>query len=57
MQIMIKFTNDTARSIEYNLQRKYHSKAKLPALAKLAILTASAEQAKVDLLNLRIKGR
>ena len=56
MKVIISFRDTTARSIEYNLQRKYLSKAKLPILAKLAILTASAEQAKIDLLNSQIRG-
>ena len=55
MEITLKFQNTVARSIEYNLRRKYHSKAKLPALAKLAILTESASQAKIDLLKAKIR--
>ena len=56
MKLIIKFRDSDARGIEYSLQRKYHSRAKLPALAKLAILTASAEQAKIDLLASKIRG-
>lgn len=55
MILTIKFRDATARSIEYNLRRKYHSKANLPALAKLAILKESAEQANLDSLRAKIK--
>ena len=49
MQITIKFTNESARRIEYFLQLRYKSKAKLEKLAKLAILTEAANEAKKDL--------
>lgn len=49
MEIIIKFTNETARRNEYYLRRRYNSKAKLDKLAKLAILTEVANEAKKDL--------
>lgn len=52
MIITLAFTNDHARRIEYALRRKYHSKANLTKLAKLAILTEAATQAKEDLKKL-----
>ena len=48
MQIIIKFTNGAARRTEYFLQRRYKSKAKLGKLAKVAILTEAANEAKKD---------
>ena len=49
MQITIKFTNESARQTEYYLRKRYKSKAKLTALAKLAILTEAANEAKKEL--------
>lgn len=48
MQITIKFTNTTALTTEYLLRRRYKSKASLEKLAKLAILTEAANEAKKD---------
>ncbi len=53
MQIIIKFTNESARHTEYFLQRRYKSKAKLNKLAKVAILTEAASEAKKT-LKLRV---
>jgi len=53
MEITIKFTDSHARRIKYTLGRKYHSKASLSKLAKLAILTEAASQAKKDLEELK----
>lgn len=52
MQITIKFTDEVARSTEYFLQQRYKSKAKLQALAKVAILREAAEAAKKELEEL-----
>jgi len=49
MQITIKFTDDTARSTEYYLRKRYKSKANLEKLAKVAILNEAANQAKIEL--------
>lgn len=49
MQIIIKFTNETARRTEYFLQRRYKSKAKLEKLARVAILTEAAQEAQKDI--------
>ena len=49
MEITIKFTNTTARSTEYFLQRRYNSKAKLSKLAKVAILREAAQEAQKDI--------
>ena len=49
MKIEIKFTNGSARRTEYYLRRRYHSKAKLEKLAKLAILTEASLEAKKEL--------
>lgn len=54
MEITLKFTNAHARQIEYTLRQKYHSKASLAKLAKLAILTEVAIQAKEDLKQLEV---
>jgi hypothetical protein len=51
MQITIKFTSDTASSTEYYLRKRYKSKAKLEILAKIAILTEAANEAKKELEN------
>ncbi len=53
MEITLKFTNAHAHQIEYTLRQKYHSKAKLSKLAKLAILTEVATQAKKDLEEIK----
>jgi hypothetical protein len=55
MQITIKFTSTSARSAEYFLQRRYKSKAKLDRLAKIAILTEVAQEAKKDLEEIYAK--
>jgi len=52
MKIEIKFTDSVARQTEYLLQKKYHSKARLQVLAKIAILTEAANQAKTELVKL-----
>jgi len=49
MQIVIKFTNESARRTEYYLRRRYKSKANLDKLAKVAILTEAANEAKKEL--------
>ncbi len=49
MEITIKFTNKTAKYSEYFLRRRYNSRAKLGALAKLAILTEVANEARKDI--------
>ena len=49
MQITIKFTNTSARRTEYYLRRRYKSKASLEKLAKVAILTEAANEAKIEL--------
>ena len=49
MEITIKFTTESARRTEYYLRKRYKSKAKLPKLAKLAILTEAANEAKLEL--------
>jgi len=46
MEIVIKFTNEAARRTQYYLRRRYKSKASLAKLAKLAILTEAANEAK-----------
>ncbi len=48
MQIVIKFTDESARRTEYFLRKRYNSKAKLEKLAKLAILTEAANEAKKE---------
>ncbi len=49
MEITIKFTNEAARRTEYFLRRRYKSKARLDKLAKVAILTEAANEAKRDI--------
>ena len=49
MEITIKFTNQAAKRTEYFLRRRYKSKANLTKLAKLAILTEAANEAKKDI--------
>ena len=49
MEIVLRFTSETARDTEYYLRRRYKSKAKLQKLAKLAILTEAANEAKKDI--------
>lgn len=49
MKIIIKFTPEAARRTEYYLQKRYKSKAKLEELAKLAILTEAANEARIEL--------
>jgi len=49
MEITIKFTDEIARSTEYYLRRRYHSKSSLVKLAKVAILDVAAEEAKEEL--------
>lgn len=48
MEIVIKFTTTSARRTEYYLQKRYKSKARLPKLAKLAILTEAANEAEKE---------
>ncbi len=49
MEITIKFTNEVASNTEYLLRKRYNSKAKLAKLAKVAILTEAANEAKKEL--------
>ena len=49
MEIVIKFTDASAKRTEYFLRKRYKSKAKLPKLAKLAILTEAANEARKDI--------
>jgi len=49
MEIIIKFTNETARHTEYFLQQRYKSKSKLNKLAKVAILREAAQEAQKDI--------
>jgi len=49
MRIEIKFRDDVARRTEYYLRKRYKSKASLEKLAKLAILTEAAMEAKKEL--------
>ena len=49
MQIVLKFTDASARRTEYYLQKRYKSKAKLERLAKLAVLTEAANEARKEL--------
>ena len=49
MQFTIKMTSTSYRQTEYYLQKRYKSKTKLPALAKLAMYTEAAAQAKKEL--------
>ena len=49
MQIVLKFTDESARRTEYYLRRRYKSKAKLEKLAKIAILNEAAQEAKKEL--------
>ena len=55
MQIVIKFTNESARRTEYYLRKRYNSKANLEKLAKLAILTEAANEAEKQLKELVTK--
>ena len=48
MEITIKFTNESARRTEYYLRKRYKSKSRLAKLAKLAILTEAANEAKKE---------
>ena len=52
MQITIRFTSTAARRTEYYLQRRYKSKASLEKLAKVAILTEAANEAKIELAEI-----
>ncbi len=49
MEIVIKLTNTSARRTEYYLRKRYKSKAGLAKLAKLAMLTEAANEAKKEL--------
>ncbi len=49
MEIVIKLTTASARRTEYYLRKRYKSKANLTRLAKLAILTEAANEAKLEL--------
>lgn len=49
MEIIIKLTNEAARRTEYYLRRRYKSKAKLSKLAKVAMFTEAANEAKKEL--------
>ena len=55
MKLTISFTDAHARELENYLQRKYHSKAKLPKLARIAICTEAANQAKVELAEMGVE--
>ncbi len=52
MQITIKFTDASARRTEFYLRKRYKSKSSLEKLAKLAILTEAANEAKKELEEL-----
>ncbi len=54
MEITLKFTASDYRTIEYYLRQRYKSKAKLPLLAKLAIRTEVALEAKKKLAEVDI---
>ncbi len=56
MQIVIKFTDELARRTEYYLRRRYKSKAGLAKLARLAVLTEAANEAKIELNELNEEG-
>lgn len=49
MILTIKFTDEVARRNEFYLRRRYKSKAKLQKLAKLAIFTEVANEARNDI--------
>ena len=49
MEIVIKLTNTSARRTESYLRKRYKSKAGLAKLAKLAMLTEAANEAKKEL--------
>ena len=49
MKIEIRLTDADARRTEYYLRKRYKSKAKLPKLAKIAILSEAAIQAGKEL--------
>ena len=49
MQVVIKFTDARARSIQYSLRRRYKSKANLAKLIKVAIWREVADEAKKEL--------
>ncbi len=57
MELTIRFTDEHARRLEGCLQRKYLSKAKLPKLAKIAICTEAANQARQDLAKLGLEDK
>jgi len=52
MQIILKFTNESARRTDYYLQKRYKSKASFEKLAKLAVLTEAANEAEKELKEL-----
>ena len=52
MQITIKRTNESARRTEYFLRKRYKSKANLEKLAKVAVLTEAANEARKELKEL-----
>ena len=52
MEIIIKFTNEAAMHTQYYLRRRYKSKARLDKLAKVAILTEAANEAKKEIMVL-----
>jgi hypothetical protein len=49
MRIELKFINDGARTVEYFLQKRYNSKAKLEKLIMLAVRREVADEAKNEL--------
>lgn len=49
MEIIIKFTNASAKRTEWLLQRRYRSKANFSKLAKVAILREAAQEAMKDI--------
>jgi len=49
MKLTIAFRDSDARTITYFLRRRYHSKANLENLAKLAIRTEVAKEAEIEL--------
>ena len=56
MRLILKLTNEAARRTEYYLRRRYKSKAKLEKLAKVAILTEAASEAKKELEEVKQNG-
>ena len=56
MKIIISFTNASAGRTEYYLRKRYKSKAGLDKLAKMAILTEAANEAKLAADDYEVRG-